>query len=135
MFCFIITIMNNKLEDIEAKSLSKRLTLNNYDHTHIWNESWIHWKAAIIQAVKKKSMWQSAWFPDYCIVLKKWSLLFLELKKKRKVLKSWKLSTSKETSTEQDKRLDILWSIDNVYSCVWYWWRDSIEKIKEFETL
>ena len=127
--------MTPPTEDKEAEALAKRLKLNNYTFTHIWNESWQRGtKNIIIMMAKKKRLWVSKWFPDYCIILKRWALLFIELKRQKKVLKSWKLWASPSvTSNEQLEWLKALNNIPNVQGEICYWATESIELINKIE--
>ena len=84
-------------------------------------------KKKIKQGLKK-------WFPDYFIKLKRNSALFIELKRKRKILKSWKLwSSPSKVSEEQKKWISELNNIPNVQAEVCYWADEAIELIESLE--
>lgn len=95
--------MNVPTEDREWEHLANRLRANNYTSTHIANEIGIAGKVWMLVNKKKKRQWLSRGFPDYCIILKRWSLLFVELKRQRKKLKSGKLGASPSRITEEQK--------------------------------
>lgn len=122
-------------ENIEAETLANRLRLNNYTFSHIANESWLPPKVAMLRAIRKKRMWLSPWVPDFMIILKTYRLLFIELKRQKRVLKSWKLWASPSIiSPEQIKWQDELNKIDNVRAEICYWANEAIKRIKEYET-
>lgn len=127
--------MNLPTEDQEAEQLANWLRSNNYNFTHIWNESWQRGtKNIIIMMAKKKKLWVSKWFPDYCIILKRWALLFIELKRQKKVLKSWKLWASPSViSNEQIEWLKSLNIVSNVQAELCYWAEESINLINRLE--
>lgn len=123
-------------EDIEAESLAYRLRANWYIFTHVANESWLPPKVAIIAAMKKKRMWLSPWVPDFIIILKRWSLLFIELKRQRIILKNGNLWASpSKISEEQKSWIEKLWKIENVEALIAFWHKEAIEQIKYFENL
>ncbi len=122
-------------EDQEAEQLANWLRNNNYTFTHIWNESWQRWtRNIIIMMAKKKRLWVSKWFPDYCIILKRWALLFIELKRQKKLLKSWKLWASPSViSNEQIEWLKSLNNVANVQGEICYGAGESIDLINKLE--
>lgn len=124
-----------KWENLEAERLAQWLRMNNYKFTHIANESWLPPKVAMMASMRKKRMWTSPWFPDYCIILKRWALLFIELKRPKKILKSGKLGASPSTiSEEQLQWIEELSKIDNIDACIAYWYEEAIKLITFFET-
>jgi hypothetical protein len=78
-----------KWENLEAENLAKWLRLKDYRFSHLANESWLPPKVAMLSAMRKKRMGVSKGVPDYMIVLKRWALLFIELKRPRPILKNW----------------------------------------------
>jgi hypothetical protein len=100
-------------EDMEQMNLVRFLDRNNLLFTHIPNSTWTpSWS----QKHKNKHMGVRRGFPDMVICIPKnkskdgepW-LLFIELKKKRKMLKSGKPSKSRPgTTPEQDEWLEFL---------------------------
>ena len=121
-------------ENQEAETLSQWLKAYKYKFTHIANESWLPPKVAMLSALRKKRMWLSPWFPDYCIILKRWALLFIELKRQKRVLKNWKLWVSpSKISDEQKDWLEELSAIPNVEACIAYWSKEAINKILTLE--
>jgi len=78
-------------ENQEAEQLANWLKVNNYLFTHIANESGLPPKVAMLSAIRKKRMGLSPGVPDFMIILKQGSLLFIELKRQRRVLKNGKL--------------------------------------------
>ncbi len=125
------------LEDIEAESLATWLRYKQYKFSHIWNESGQRGTVNIIRMMaKKKRMWVSPWFPDFCIVLKRWSLLFVELKRQRNRLKSGKMWTSpSKVSDEQTEWVEVLAWLDNVMACIAYGWEDAKAFVEHFEEI
>ena len=121
-------------ENQEAERLSNWLRNNKYKFTHIANESGLPPKVAMLAAKRKKRMGLSPWFPDYCIILRRGSLLFIELKRQRAVLKNGKLWASpSKTSNEQIEWIDELNQIPNIQAEVCYGCDESIETIKRIE--
>lgn len=123
-------------ENIEAESLASWLRLKWYTFSHIANESGLPPKVAMLSALRKKRMWLSPWFPDFCIILKRNSLLFIELKRQRPVLKNWKLWASpSKISEEQIRWINKLWNIENIGAEICYWYLEAIDKILYYEEL
>lgn len=123
-------------EDDEAIMLANWLKINKYTFSHIANESWLPRKVAMLAAIKKKRMWLTPWFPDYCIILKRGSLLFIELKRQRPVGKRWKLLKSPSViSDKQLEWIDKLNNIDNVAACIAYGHEDAKKQIEYYENL
>lgn len=120
------------LENLEQEKLANYLRANEYLFYKSPSETRTpSWK----QKRKNKLEWVTKWFPDTMIILKRWSLLFVELKRQKKVLKNWKLGASPSVvSEEQIKWQKELSSIKNVCSLICYWADEAIQKIKELET-
>lgn len=139
---------NIPIEDIEAESLATWLKYNKYKFTHIPHEtptkrkivdpdtgrvSWVWWHTT---NRKNKAKGVVSWFPDYCIILKRGSLLFIELKRQKQRLQNWKLWASpSKVSDEQKEWVATLWSIENVMACICYWWQDAMQQILYYENL
>lgn len=120
-------------ESQETIALANWLRLHNYFFTKNPNETFTKF-----MSVKRKNKleWVSAWVPDMMIILKRWSLLFIELKRRKKVLKSGKLSSSNSRiSEEQKKWISELNKIENVQAEVCYWALEAIELIERLENL
>ena len=128
---------NIPTEDQECYAFADYLRINNYKFTHIWNESWQYWsKNIVIMMNKKKKMWVSKWFPDYCIILKRWSLLFIEMKRQKKILKSWKIWASPSViSEEQLEWQEKLNEIENISCEIAYGVVDAVRIVQEYENL
>ncbi len=122
-------------EDQEAEILANYLRANQYIFTHIGNESWQRGtKNIVLMMAKKQRLWVNKWFPDYCIVLKRWSLLFIELKRKKRILKNWKLWKSPSViSKEQKKWIAELNKIQNIQAEICYWSDEAIRVIERIE--
>jgi hypothetical protein len=122
-----------KSEEQEGVILANRLRVNNYKFTHIWNESWQRWtKNIIIMMARKKRLWVSKWFPDYCIILKRGALLFIELKKS-KWPKGW-LNWS-VISEEQVEWCNKLSEVPNIQAEICHWAKESIKLINNIENI
>ena len=115
----------------ETIALANWLRVNNYLFTKNPNETFT--KFFNVKR-KNKLEWVSPWVPDMMIILKRWSLLFIELKRRKKVLKSWKLSSSNSrVSEEQKKWISELNKIPNIEACICYWAEEAIKLIEEME--
>lgn len=129
----------NDIEYQESIAFSQWLSVNWYLHTHIPNESWLPPKVAMLVAIKKKKMGLSPWFPDYCIILKRWAILFLELKRsitENDYRKDGKLlANAPKPSEEQKKWIQELDKIENVRSTVAYGLKEAIRIVEESEEL
>ncbi len=121
-------------EDQEWEILKNWLEANNYKFTHIANEIWIAGKVWMLVNRKKIKQGLKKWFPDYFIKLKRNSALFIELKRKRKTLKSWKLwSSPSKVSEEQKDWIKELNEIANIEAHICYWAEEAIRLIEEME--
>ena len=119
------------LETIEQQVLANRLRFNKYLFYKSPSETFTKsWK----QKRKNTLEWVTKWFPDICIILKWESLLFIELKRQKRVLKSWKLWASPSVvSLEQIQWIQELNKIDNVEAHICYWADEAINLIKTIE--
>ena len=120
-----------KNEALEQANLVLWLEKNNYTYTAIPNSTYT-------KSFKQKMMntltGVKPWLCDMLIVLKNWWLLFIELKRLKKVLKSWKLSTSNSSISEnQQEWIDALNNINNIQAEICYGCDESIEIIKRIE--
>lgn len=114
-------------EIYEQEALANWLDINNYKFSAIRNESDTHsfykWKIRV-------RSWCRKWVPDFIILLKRNSILFIELKRQKKTLKNWKLwaspSVVSEEQKEWQKRLN---AIDNVEAYISYWYEEAINII------
>jgi hypothetical protein len=124
-------------EDQEAEMLSNWLKANWYRFTHIWNESWQRGtKNIVIMMTKKKRLGVSPWFPDYCICLKRGAIMFIELKRQRRTLKSGKMWSSPSViSKEQTEWIESLNAIKNIQAEICYWFQHAIEMIEKIENI
>ena len=122
---------NIPLESFEQEKLANYLRANNYiffkapseTYTTSWN-----------QKRKNKLEWVTKGFPDTTIILKRWSLLFIELKRIKRTLKNWKLWESpSKVSIEQINWQKELSNLENIESLICYWADEAIQKIKELE--
>lgn len=122
-------------EQQEWEMLANWLKHNNYTFTHIANEIWITWHIGMLINKKKVKQWLNKWFPDYCIILKKWSLLFIELKRIKPISgKTWKqLKSPSIISQEQIDWHNKLNKIDNVACEFAYWCNEAINIINKYE--
>ena len=122
-------------ENQEAEKLTNWLRANNYKFTHIANESWLPPRVAMLAAKRKKRMWLSPWFPDYCIILKRGSLLFIELKKQIDYSKSDKGKKVSVTSKEQIEWCESLNNIANTQAEVCNGYEKAKETILYIESI
>lgn len=128
-----------KPEDEEAEKFATWLTMRQYEFTHIANESGIGGKWAMIAQLKKARMGTSSGFPDYCIVLKRGALLFIELKKCRTLNDDGTpkaLSTDKiDMPDEQKKWIAALDKVPNVSACFCFGFPEAMRKVLDLENL
>lgn len=120
-------------ENQEWEALANWLRVKKYKFTHIWNESWQRGtRNIIIMMARKKRLWVSKWFPDYCIILKRGSLLFIELKKSR-----WPQGwlNGSVISEEQIEWVEKLNEVPNIQAEICHWAKESIELIERIELI
>ena len=110
------------LETIEQQTLVHWLEINNYKYTSIPNSTYTE---SYSQKRKNKAEWLKPWLPDLLIILKRWSLLFIELKRSKKSLS--------KVSKEQKEWIEALSNISNVEAQVCYGAIEWIELIKKLE--
>ena len=130
---YLIFFLNNLMNESQhSEALARWLILHNYRFTHIANESWLPPKVAMIVWAKKKRMWVSPWVPDFMIILKRWSLLFLEMKKERWP-KGW--LNGSHIDPPQEEWIQALSSINNVGAFFAHWYEDAIRIVNEMEKI
>jgi hypothetical protein len=97
-------------EDEECLALVQWLDLHRYRYQHSGNESGQSGTPNIIRMMaKKKRMGVSPGHPDYTIYLKNRHTLYIEMKRKRKVLKNGTLGASPSTISDvQQSWIDYL---------------------------
>lgn len=128
--------MTRPTENIESESLANWLRANDYRFTHIANESWLPPKVAKLAAIRKKRMWLSPWVPDFMVILKRGSLLFIEMKREKVVLQDWTISKAKgNISPEQVQWIDELNKISNVQANIAYGHQEAITIIERIEDI
>lgn len=123
--------MTVPLESVEQVALTNYLQANWYTFSAIRNESDFN---NIAKWAKRKREWVRKWIPDFCIILKRKSVLFIELKRQRKVLKSGKLWVSPSKVSEE--QLNFIWKLnecDNVSWEIAYWAKEAIKIIESYE--
>jgi hypothetical protein len=112
------------------------LEINWYKYFAVPNSTWTK---SITQQVRNTLMWVVSWPPDICIILKRWSILFLELKRSLEATdygKKWQLlASSPSASSEQQEWIDILNGIDNVRATVAIGLKEAIRIVEESENL
>jgi len=125
--------MTVPLESFEQTNLSDRLDIKWYVFSAIRNESDYH---DPIKWAKRKKEWVRKWISDFCIILKRKSVLFIELKRQRSYLKSWKrwASPSKVTN-EQLNWFSNINDCENVGCTIAYWANEAIKAIEEYEVI
>ena len=122
--------MNVPLENHEQEILAKYLDRNNYIFSAIRNESDFN---NIQKGVKRKREWVRKGIPDFCIILKRWALLFIELKRQIDYSRSTKGKKVSNVSLEQLKWQEELNNIPWVQCNICWWSQESIELIKRIE--
>lgn len=120
-------------ESVEQEQLANWLDMNWYKFSAIRNESdtrsFYKWKQRKLSGCRK-------WIPDFCILLKRKAVLFIELKRQRPELKNWKKWKSPSVvSPEQIEWNTAINEIDNVSACISYWYKEAIQHIQEHEQL
>lgn len=127
--------MNNvPVEDAECEAFKFYLERNYYRFTHIANEIWIAGHIWMLVNKKKVRLGLRKWFPDYCIILDRGSLLFIEMKRQRPILKSGKLWVSpSKISKEQISWMWALNNVSNVQCEIAYWCDHAIQIVEEIE--
>lgn len=119
-------------ETEEQIQLATRLRYKNYIFSKIASETYTtSWD----QKRKNKLEWVNKWVPDTIILLKnKNALVFIELKRQKKVLKNWDLSSSNsKVSEEQTKWIENLNKIENIGAYVCYGADEAITLIEKIE--
>ena len=123
-------ISSNMTEHQHTVAFATWLRSHGYRFAKLPNETFTKsWN----QKRKNTLEWVSAWFPDFLIVLKRWSLLFIELKKER--WKRWGANGSNYSDPNQLEWLSSLDSINNVKACFASWWEDAVRIVEECETM
>lgn len=119
------------LEKYENIMLANRLDNYNYRFSAIRNESD---KLSFAKGKKRKKEWVRPGIPDFCLILKRWAMCFIELKRQRPIWKKWQLLKSpSNVSEEQLVWIALLKMTPNVYASICYWAREAIEFIIESE--
>jgi len=120
-------------ESVEQEQLANWLDNNWYRFSAIRNESDTR---SFFKGKQRKLSGCRKGIPDFVILLKRKSILFIELKRQRKVLKSGKLWASPSVvSDEQVKWNKELNDIENVSSVICYWFTEALETILNYERL
>ena len=119
------------LESYEQEKLANWLRANNYLFFKAPSETFTKsWK----QKRKNRLEWVTKGFPDTTIILKNNALLFIELKRQKRILKNWNLWKSPSVvSEEQKKWIKELNQIKNVQAEVCYWADEAIKFIEYLE--
>ena len=121
-------------EKVEGEQFRWWLESEGYKYTHIANEIGIAGKVGMLVNKAKKSQGLKKWVPDYMIILKRWSLLFIELKRRKKILKNWKLWASpSKVSDEQKEWIKALSQVENVEAKIAHWWEEAVRIVEEME--
>jgi len=120
-----------KNEDKEQAEFVLWLEEKNYKFTSIPNSTWT-------KSAKQKIMnyltGLRPWLCDLLIILKKWKLAFIEMKRPWRILKNWKVWASPSVVSENQKVwIKELQKLNNVSAKIAYWKKEAIEIIKELE--
>lgn len=122
-----------KPEALEQAKFVLWLEQHNYKYTAIPNSTWTKSNS---QKRLNTMTWLNAGLCDMLIVLKRWSLLFLEMKLPWKILKSGKMWASpSKVSDEQKEWIRILSDVDNVMACLGYGCDHAKEQVEYYENL
>lgn len=121
--------MQFKGESLEQVKLVNWLNLNWYHFFAVTNESDGH---SYAKGAKRKAMGVKKGVPDMFLILKRWWLLAIELKKPR--WPSWWLNGS-HISPEQLEWNKILNSVDNVAAEFCHWFQEAVETIEKYESV
>lgn len=116
-----------KPEAAEQAKLVSWLEFNHYKFSAIPNSTYTtSWNQKRINKVT----WVRAGVPDIMIILKRWALLFIELKKVK-----WKRGgmNGSTVSEFQASWIEELSKIDNVDACVCHWFEDAKNMIEILE--
>ena len=114
-------------ESYEQVCLVQWLENNNYKFTSVPNSTYT---TSMKQKKMNKLLWLRPWMSDMIIILKRWNVLFLELK--RPLGKRWGLNGSKIADTQLE------WQIE-INKCVWvqyefaHWFNDAKNIINKLE--
>ena len=116
-------------EHIESVLFSDWLKKNGYRFTKSPNETFTKsWN----QKRKNKSEGVSPGFPDYTIILKRKSLLFIEMKKERGKKGGMNGSVISDEQVEWVNALD---DVPNVSACFAHGNKEAVEIVKRFESI
>lgn len=123
------------LEHIEWQLLANWLRARQYKFSHIANEIGISGKIGMYVNQKKIKQGLNKGFPDYCIILKCGTLLFIELKRQRITKKNWQPGASpSEVKPEQIEWVDALNKLQNVSASICYGHKEAVELIQFLES-
>jgi hypothetical protein len=112
------------LEKYEAEFLANRLDNYWYRFSAIKNESDTH---SWFKGKQRKKEGIRDGCPDFVLILKRWSICFIELKRQKPVLKSWKLWKSpSQVKPEQIEWNKELKQIPNCFAEICYWAEEAI---------
>lgn len=121
-------------EKFEWEMFANWLRDNNYKFAHIANEIGTGGFAGAMIARTKNKQGLSKGLPDYLILTKNWLIVFIELKRQRPILKSWKLWKSPSVvSQEQLDWIDALNTFDCVRASIAYGYEDAISLLNYYE--
>lgn len=121
-------------EEVEGQQLANWLKQHAYRFTHIANEIGISGRVGMLINARKKRQGLSPGFPDYCIVLKNGSLLFIELKRQCPIgKKGQKIKSPSDISEEQKIWVQTLQEIDNVEAHICFGYEEAKKLIMELE--
>ena len=125
----------SKEEELEQKEFIKWLDTNKLFYFAVVNEnkqSSTNKNMALRIAAKSKSMGKKSGVSDL-VVFTQDKILFIEMKRQRKKLKSGKLSSEKLSSDEQDKFIENVSKYDYADGRVCYGAVEAIEFVKMFK--
>lgn len=125
--------MTVPLESAESEWLANRLDNLDYTFSAIRNESdrksFYKWKA-------RAKSWVRKGIPDFCIILKRKMMCFVELKRQRPLLKNWTLWKSpSKVLPEQIKWIKELNLIPNTKAKMCFWYKEATDFIIQCEAM
>lgn len=118
-----------KPEEKEQFAFVTWLYENGYTFSSVPNSTYTK---SNMQKMRNTLLWLRPWIPDLMIILKRWSLLFIEMKKPR-----WPKGWMNGSKISDDQRfwLNNLKKINNIDARVAHWFEEAKRIVRECEEL